>query len=570
MIQELIAWLKKNKITFSEIDNEVIEIIGFGKVFIEDTSKINSIFRTDKEGNIVFNSSEDMESLIAENIYYTVFKFGDNWYYFDIRQGFALNILKYVGQRTPPEMEVQFVNLGVHTPFELLNGSFMPHLWVQKALYCGHQAIGICDRNTMAAYYAFQKECKNAGIKHIFGYSLTFIDKDENKVGAKVYVQTQVGLRNLLRIQKAIMVDSPDNIIQYEELLNRAAGNVLVLDKYSSYWIQQNPDTVSELLNAFEHVFYQVDLSEYKAERIDIKVLQATKHYFDNLYNVSKVHPILLCDCYYLDKDDAKNKVILNKIAEGAAHEQSDEQYYKDVDEHYEVFKQLFNPEKWNVEILFKECCANTMVIANGAVASFDNTKNYMPKYDMLPEEKLKYGTTHNMFNQLLEEGLQRLIPAHKQNEYRKQMEYEKYIIESTNNVDYLLVQYDTCNWARQNGILVGCGRGSAAGSLLLYLLGITLIDPLQYGLIFERFLLPERAGLYKTNTTIIGEDIESNEYVTLELDGGHNIKIYKDAELLIKRSGFEEPIIVYADELLPDDDILFDNKDALFTINEI
>lgn len=570
MIQELIAWLQHNKITFNVIDQEVMEIVGYGRMFVEDTSQINSIFRTDKDGNISFNSSEDQESLIAEGIFHTVFKFGDNWYYYDMRKGFGLNILKYIGQRQPTKHDTQFVNLGVHTPFELLNGSFMPNLWVQKALYCGHQAIGICDRNTMAACYSLQKECQNAGIKHIFGYSLTFIDEDDNKIGAKVYVQSQIGLRNLLRIQKAIMVDSPDNTIQYEELLNRAAGNVLVLDKYSSYWIQQNPDIISELLDAFDHVFYQVDLSEYKAERIDIKVLKATKHYFDNLYRTSKVRPILLCDCYYLDKDDAKNKIILNKIAEGAAHEQSDDQYYKDADEHFTAFEQLFDPELWDIESLFKECCDSTIVISDGAVALFDNTKNYMPKYDMLSEEKEKYGTTHNMFNQLLEEGLQRLVPAHKREEYRKQMEYEKYIIESTNNVDYLLVQYDTCNWARRNGILVGCGRGSAAGSLLLYLLGITLIDPIQYGLIFERFLLPERAGLYRADTTIIGEDIEANEYIALELEGGHNINIHKDAELLIMRTGIEDPIVVYADELLPDDDILFDNKDALFTINEL
>lgn len=366
------------------------------------------------------------------------------------------------------------------------------------------------------------------------------------------------------------MVDSEDKTIEWNEILNRGKGNVLVLDKYSSYWIKDNPDLVSDLEGAFENVFYQVDLSEYKAERIDIKVLEATKFYFDNLHDDSSIRPILLCDCYYLDKDDAKNKIILNKVAEGAAHEQSDDQYYKDVDEHYALFEQLFDSEVWDIDVLFQECCDNTMLVAEGAVARFDNTRNFMPKYDMLPEEKEKYGTVHNMFNQLLEEGLQRLVPPEKQDVYRKQMEYEKYIIESTNNVDYLLVQYDTCNWARRNNILVGCGRGSAAGSLLLYLLGITLIDPLQYGLIFERFLLPERAGLYKSDVTIIGEDIETSEYVEVSLEDGHTLKIDKDAELIVKRENEENPIVIYADELQEGDDILFDNKDVLFTINEL
>lgn len=568
-MKELIEWLQTNKILYNEIDNEVIELPGFGKMYFEDTEKLNSIFRNDKEGNLIFNSMEDPGVLIEEGINYIVFKFGDNWYYYDLRKDFALNILKFVGQRTPMKHDFQYVNLGVHTPFELLNGSFMPKLWVRKAVFCGHTAIGICDRNTMAACYNLQKECESAGIKHIFGYSLTIVD-GENKIGAKVYVQSQKGLRNLLRIQKAIMVDSDTKTIEWNELLNRGEGNVLVLDKYSSYWIKDNPVLVSDLQNAFEHVFYQVDLSEYKAERIDIKVLEATKYYFDNLFDDTEVRPILLCDCYYLDKSNAKNKIILNKVAEGAAHEQSDDQYYKDVDEHYALFEQLFDHEAWNIDVLFQECCDNTMIIANGAVAKFENTRNFMPKYTMLPEEKEKYGTVHNMFNQLLEEGLQRLVPSEKHEEYRKQMEYEKYIIESTNNVDYLLVQYDTCNWSRQNNILVGCGRGSAAGSLLLYLLGITLIDPLQYGLIFERFLLPERAGLYKSDTTIIGEDVETEEYVEIELEDGYTLKVFKDAELIVKREGFEKPIIVYADELQEYDDILFDNKDVLFTINEL
>ena len=193
-----------------------------------------------------------------------------------------------------------------------------------------------------------------------------------------------------------------------------------------------------------------------------------------------------------------------------------------------------------------------------------------MPKYDMTPEEKEKYHTVHNMFNELLEEGLQRLAPKDKIEQYRKQMEYEKYIIESTDNVDYLLVQYDTCNWARRNNILVGGGRGSASVSLLLYLLGITLIDPIKYNLIFERFLLPERAGLYPADTTIIGEDIQATDFIELELENGKTIKVDKDAEFMVKREGEEAPIQVYADELEQGDDILFDNKDLIFTINEL
>lgn len=571
-IEELYDWLETNKIQYTPIDGEVVEVPEFGKMYFQDTEKstYNSIFRKDKDGELIFNSMEDPEVLLNENIEYIVFKFGDKFYYHNLHKDFALNILKYVGKRTPLVHDKKFVNLGVHTPYELLNGSFMPDQWVKKAKYLGHEALGVCDMNTMAACFTLQKECEAAGLKPVFGYSLTFIDYNDNKVGAKVYVQTQQGWRNLLRIQKAIMVDNvKDKTISIEELMSRGKGNVIVFDKYTPQWMIENPKALDDLCDSFDDAYYQLDLSEYKAERIDIRVLEATKLYFDKCYDADYPRPVLLSDCYYLDKSDAKNKIILNKIADGAAHEQSNDQYFKDADEHYALFEQLFS-DKWDIDKLFDECCNNTLKIADGAKARMDTNKNYMPKYDMTAEEKAKYGTTHNMFTQLLEEGLQKLAPKDKIEQYRKQMEYEKYIIESTDNVDYLLVQYDTCNWARRNNILVGCGRGSAAGSLLLYLLGITLIDPIKYDLIFERFLLPERAGLYPADTTIIGEDIESTDYVQLQLENGKTVKVDRDAQFMVKRDGEEEPIKVYADELKANDDILFDNKDLIFTINEI
>lgn len=571
-INDLYEWLNTNKIQYSIIDSDVIEIPEFGKAFFQDTEKstYNSIFRKDKDGGFIFNSMEDPEVLMNEGINYIVFKFGDNFYYYDLRQGFSLNILKYIGKRNETENKTEFVNLGVHTPFELLNGSFAPNMWVKKAKYLGHKAIGICDRNTMAACFTLQKDCSSYGLTPVFGYSMT-VESNDDKFDCKVYVQTQKGYRNLLRIQKAIMVDNVENkTISFDELMKRGEGNALVMGKYTPQYMKEHPNIVNQLTGAFDKIYYQVDLSEYKAERIDIRVLEATKLYFTELYKDNKYpRPVLISDCYYLDKDDAKNKIILNKIAEGAAHEQSNDQYFKDIDEHWAIFQQIFS-ESWDVEAIFKECCNNTVIIANCSTARMDVTRNYMPQYDMTPEEQKKYGTVHNMFNQLLEEGLQKLAPKDQIERYRKQMEYEKYIIESTDNVNYLLVQYDTCNWARRNNILVGCGRGSAAGSLLLYLLGITLIDPIKYNLIFERFLLPERAGLSPTDTTIIGEDIDSNDYIQVSLENGKVINIDKDAELIVKRDGEENPIRVYADELQENDDILFDNKDQLFTLNEL
>lgn len=570
MSNELLEWLDANKIQYEILDDEVVNVEGLGKMYYEDTNLISSIFRTDLQNNVKFNATENIETLHDEEIFYIVFKFGDNWYYYDTRKEFKFNILKYIGTRKKCEHDQPFVNLGVHTPYELLNGSFSIGDWVKKAKYLGQKAIGICDYNTMAGALVLLKECLSAGISPVFGYSLTFTD-GVDKVGAKIYCQTQNGLQNLLRIQKAINVDSTDKIIDLVELLNRGEGNIIVFDKYSSVWLHGIGDKINKFLDSFDDCYYQLDLSEFKAERIDIRVLESTKYYFDNLYDNGTVPPVLISDCYYLDKDDAKNKIILNKIAEGAAHEQSDDQYFKDLDEHWVTFEPLFDKDEWeDIEDIFNYACENTVVIADGAKALFETDRNFMPQYDMTDKEKERWGDRHSMFLGLLKEGFDKLVPEEKKEVYKKRLEHEIYVLEATNNVDYMLVQYDTVNWARENGILVGCGRGSAGGCLVLYLLGITLIDPIKYDLIFERFLLPERAGLYPSDVTVVGDSIESKDYVEVELNNGQTYKIDKDAQLVVKRDGEDNPIVLYADELQEGDDIQFDNRDVLFTLHEI
>ncbi|MCE8873667.1 PHP domain-containing protein [Bacteroides ovatus] len=567
-MKELINWLQANKISFKQFDNEVVEIEGFGKVYVADLTEIKSIFRGTEI--LQFNLMENPDVLIAEGICFVAFPFGDNWYYYNLKEEFRFNILKYAGVRQPCKMQVPFVNLGVHTPFELLNGSGNITDWVRKAKYLGHTALGICDRNAMAATLNLQKECAAQGIKHVFGYTLE-LEHEGEKVEMKVYAQTQRGMRNLLRIQKEIMVDSDNRTLSLQGLLTHGEGNVLVLGKLSSYWLKKNPHIIKAMKIAFGQVFYQVDLSEYKAERIDVEVLNATKFFFENFYEANTgtflIEPILLCDTYYLDKDDARNKIILNKIASGAAHEQSDDQYFKDIDEHYAIFCSLFDGNKWELDSLFKRMCSHTVEIAEGAVARYETDRNFMPQYDMTAEEKQKFGDRHRMFLSLLEEGFKKLVPAGHKDEYRKRLDYEIYILESTDNVDYLLVQYDTVNWAREHGILVGCGRGSAGGSLALYLLGITLIDPIKYDLLFERFLLPERAGLYPDEVTIIVGGMESTQVVQVTLANGKAYVFDKDAKLRVMREGHS--MTVYADELKLGDDIIFDNRDLVFTLNE-
>lgn len=572
MMEDLLEWLKRQKIMFEPVDKEVVYIPDFGKLFLADLSGVTSIFRGE-EGHLQFNLMETPEVLMEEHIFYVTFLFGRNWYYYDLRENFKLNILKYIGKHQPCVHNVPFVNLGAHTSFELLNSMGTPEQLCRRAAWLGHQALGICDKHTMAGTLGLQEECARRGMKHVFGYSLD-MELNGEKVEVKVYCLTQTGLENLLRMQKEIMVDSRENVLPYERLLFYAKGNVLVFGKRTASWMVRRRRNVERLKRVFERVYFQIDGNEYKADRIDREVLESLRCYFENFGNAVnfsfEVPPILIADSYYPDEDEAQSKLVLNKIATGAAHEQSSDQYMKDTDEHYETLRPLFS-EKWNFDRLFELMCRGTVEIAGQADARFETGQMFMPEYMMRTEELEKYGDRHSMFCKLLEEGLESKVVQSEWERYRERLDEEVYIIESTDNVDYFLVQWDMVQEAHRRGIVTGIGRGSAGGSLVSYLLGITSIDPIRYDLIFSRFLVPERCGLnWVDDITVIAPDVElqtGETYVEVTLEG-HCYRVYRDAQLRIRRK--DEELTVYADELQVEDEVLFDRRDLLWNLNEL
>ena len=215
--------------------------------------------------------------------------------------------------------------------------------------------------------------------------------------------------------------------------------------------------------------------------------------------------------------------------------------------------------------------CRNTVDIARDAQAQYEIGRMFMPRYDMRPQEVNLYADRRNMFHHLLEDGLQAKIPKSDHLQYRERLKEEVYIIESTNNVDYFLIQWDMIEEARRRGIVTGIGRGSAGGSLVSYLLGIISIDPIKYDLLFSRFLVPERCGLFwKEQVTRFCDTLKISKgesYVEVLLDG----KRYcfdKDAQLRIVRAGVE--MTVYADQLQAEDDVILDNRDILWNVKEV
>lgn len=562
-------WLDNHHMTYS-IRKDVLVIPDFGRCLIQ--ADYEHIFKLDKDGAAHFNSIENVAYLMADDINYVVFPFGRRWFYVDVREDLKtcqFKILRYVGKPYESHHKCSFYPLGIHTGYELLNGSGALSDWCDKCKFLGYNGLGIADRNTMAATLNLQRTAIDKSLRFCFGYSLT-VKIGVDKIGAKIYVSSQTGFKNLLRIQKIICVDNIESKeIDMIDLLNHAKGNSLVFDKWSGQWLSNNKSILQDFITAFDGwVFFQVDLSEYRADRIDSTLLHSQKAFFDSFYidNLDyqmNIRPILIQDTYYLDKEDWRTKITLNKVDTGAAHEQSYQQYLKTMDELYDEFRRIFS-DRYSDDVFYDMCEATADIIEN-ATAAYDLTENYAPKYDMTLDEMVKYGNTLNMFHQLIEAGFKRLVPDGEEERYRQRVEYEKYIIESTDNVDYILIQRDELNWAQENGILTGIGRGSAGGSLLLYLLGITYVDPLKYNLVFERFLLPERAGLAPMDVTKTQPKVDSEDYFILTTDSGKSIEIDKDAELMVLRDG--EKRVVYADEIQIGDEIIWDRRDELFSI---
>lgn len=572
MKDELTKWFDSHHITGYTFRTDTVFIKGFGKAYLFDVDAAGGVFRKNKKsGKTELNLPEQPDWLINDEIFYVFFRLGDRFYMQDLRkEKLDFQIIRWIGLSPETEIKCDFYPLGIHTGYELLNGSGLLSQWADKAKWYGYKGIGICDRNTFAGSFDLQNEATARKLSYVFGYSLT-IEYGEYKIDAKVYASTQKGFRNLLRIQKAINVDREDGLINYIELLKYACGNCLVFSKFSGQWLVDNKDNLSDFIEAFDgFVYYQVDMTEYRAERLDSQVLLSMKAYFDTYYRgvgsyLNDIRPVLIEDAFYVDEDDYKNKIILNKVDMGAAHNQSYRQFMKTLDELYDEFDALFS-DKYGDD-LFYEMCDNTVEIAEMSECGYDLTQNYAPKYEMTEGEAKKYGNVQNMFDSLIEDGFERLVPKDREKEYRERLEYEKYVIKSTDNVDYYLITLDEIKYAKDNGILVGIGRGSAGGCLISWLLGITLIDPIRWGLIFERFLLPERGGLEARDATKICDDVESNEYYEIALENGKKYKFDRDSEFMVVRDGKE--IVCYADELEDGDDIIFDRYDELWTLND-
>ena len=422
-----------------------------------------------------------------------------------------------------------FVHLHNHTEYSLLDGSCRIKDMVKTAKEYGMEAVAITDHGVMYGVIDFYDKAKKEGIKPIIGLETYVAPKSlyekESKAKVKSYHLTllakdEVGYKNLLKLSSVAQIDG----FYYKpridkDLLSKHHEGLVIL---SGCLKGEIPQLIlnGEIEKAYdvarwykelvgEDFYLEIQdhgLPEQKkinptllkiGKDLDIKVVATNDvHYLKEEDHIA--HDILLCIQTATNLDDPKRMRF-----------SSDQFYFKSTEEMMEVFGDI------------PEVLTNTKEIAEKCNLEFEFGKFHFPHFEV-PEGY----TVNTYFKKLAEDGLKKrykdITP-----DIRKRFEYELDIISKMGYEAYFLIVQDFINYAKNKGIPVGPGRGSAAGSLVSYCLGITDIDPLKYNLLFERFLNPERVSMPDIDVDICFERRgEVIEYVAEKYGHDHVAQI--------------------------------------------
>ena len=484
-MEALLDYLEQNKLNALSVDGEenVFEIEGIGKFLFLNREHDKEAVLFDEHFRL---NIDKWEKKIKVDFY--CYEFGGEFYYSKVdEENVVLNQLRYLG-KADLRIDKEFCHLGIHGGYELLNGSGLYKDWVKKAKFFGLKSLGICEYNTLAGTLPFQLACKDVEIKSIIGETV-LVRKDDYDFQLKLFVKNNHGWQNLLNINTEINVNN-QGYVTFEQLLENSKDLICVLP--SNYDIDKK-DINGAILSAFEHTFYQVDSVIWQNDRKDKEALLALKKYLESNL-VRNVKPILLNDSYYLDKKDAIIKELLNKVSEMKGQYSSYDQYFKSLDDIEDALKPLFSDEeKFNK--FFDEIIENTIFVKDNCDFKIDTTHFRLPKYEMTQLEKDVFATNEDLFYWLMQKGLDKKVSKDKHEQYKQRLEEEIRVIKLGGFIDYFLILWDIMQFCKKENILRGIGRGSAAGCLISYLLDITEADPIEYNLIFERFLNESRVN---------------------------------------------------------------------------
>ena len=503
MTESLSKWIQENKLTISESDlngSDIITIEGVGSFLYVHPFDGKII---DEDFAFIL-SDEEFDLLDEKKVDFILFEFGQKFYYASPKQTKnryneiiykpEFNDFKYLGKTSEPFV-TDFVHLGVHSEYEILNGSGACDLWAKKASFLGVKTLGICDKNTLAGALSFQMACDKKGIKPIIGETVTVaVNYSEEKANQetfelKLYVMNYEGWKNLLLINKAINVDY-DGFIPDTLLYTLGGGLCCVVPKESEFnYIKDNKSKAIKLISkykkSFDRVYYQIDTLEYTSQQLFRKHLENIDAYILNYKKFMK--PILINDSYYLDKEEGGLKSMLNKVS-GKASPESPNQYFKSFGDTMQSYDEWSEVEQLWDTIL--EGIQRARIFTDKVDFRINTGERKLPRFEVENVEELFFKELERGVNERLRD-----ISAEDMKKYLERLETECKVIVPNGLCDYFMILWDIIKWCHKNNILTGPGRGSVCGSLVAYLLYITDVDPLKYNTLFERFLNETRVS---------------------------------------------------------------------------
>ena len=413
-----------------------------------------------------------------------------------------------------------FVHLHLHSQYSILDGAIKIKDLVDKAVEYGMPAVAVTDHGNMYASYELYKTCKEKGIKPIIGQEFYIakgsrFDKSKGKEGEKgsyhliLLAKNDKGLKNLMKLSSIGFTEG----FYYKPRIDKE-----VLEKYSEglialsaciqgevplLYLMGKEKEAEEAAKWYKELFGDDFYLEIQYH--GIKEQEKANRFLIELSKKLDIDLVATNDAHYLNKEDweAHDVLLCLQTGKKLTDEKrmrfpSKEFYFKNAQEMLEVFREV------------PQAVFNTLKIAEkveGTLETFENRGYLLPKYDV-PE-----GHTYESYlRKLAEEGLERrfkeqgILDGEKRQKYYERLNHELKIISDMGFPGYFLIVWDFINWAKKNGIPVGPGRGSAAGSLVAYAIGITDIDPLRFNLLFERFLNPERVTMPDIDVDICQE----------------------------------------------------------------
>ena len=405
-----------------------------------------------------------------------------------------------------------FVHLHVHSEYSMLDGAARVKPLIDAAVEQGMPAVAITDHGNMFGAFDFWRTATDAGIKPIIGTEAYLTPRthrtDKTRVrwgdgggddvsGSGAYTHmtmlaaTTEGMHNLFRLSSyASMEGYYFKPRMDRELLERYSKGIIATTGCPSGEVQTRLrlgqyDEAKKAAAEFRDIFGK---ENFYAEIMD-HGLGIERRIMSDLIRLAKELGIPLVatnDLHYTHAADAKSHAALLCVQSGSTLDDPN-RFKFDADEFY-----LKTPDE--MRRLFRDhpdACDNTLAIAERVDVKFDTAANYMPRFPV-PEGE----NEQSWFVKEVEKGLEQRYPNGITPEVRKQADYEIGVISQMGFPGYFLVVADFINWSKRNGIRVGPGRGSGAGSMAAYAMRITDLDPLQHGLIFERFLNPDRVSM--------------------------------------------------------------------------